>query len=137
MIYCSEKRSPVTINIPFVQSWTNGEDVGPTLYKCYTNIPIPSKHNKLIQCLDDVGLLSTTSAQHQSSIGSMSRAGFPCCSLHGYTFFMERKTLQATISTNILIVIIYMLTFIIHVVITERYKVACFKNYSNCSCFIS
>ena len=26
------------ICIPFVQRWTNVEDVGPTLYKCYTNI---------------------------------------------------------------------------------------------------
>ena len=26
------------ICIPFVQCWTNVEDVGPTLYKCYTNV---------------------------------------------------------------------------------------------------
>ena len=24
--------------IPFIQSWNNIEDVGPTLYKCYTNV---------------------------------------------------------------------------------------------------
>ena len=24
--------------ITFVQCWTNVEDVGPTLYKCYTNV---------------------------------------------------------------------------------------------------
>ena len=26
------------ICITFVQYWTNAEDVGPTLYKCYTNV---------------------------------------------------------------------------------------------------
>ena len=26
------------ICIPFIQCWTNVEDVGPTLYKCYTNV---------------------------------------------------------------------------------------------------
>ena len=26
------------ICMAFVQCWTNGEDVGPTLYKCYTNV---------------------------------------------------------------------------------------------------
>ena len=32
--------SPQTqdICITFVQCWTNVEDVGPTLYKCYTNV---------------------------------------------------------------------------------------------------
>ena len=27
------------ICITFIQCWTNVEDVGPTLYKCYTNVP--------------------------------------------------------------------------------------------------
>ena len=31
-------RFPHNICITFVQCWNNVEDVGPTLYKCYTNV---------------------------------------------------------------------------------------------------
>ena len=36
---CSEKKSVNTKHLyDFIQCWTNVEDVGPTLYKCYTNV---------------------------------------------------------------------------------------------------
>ena len=34
----SAAQQPPIICIAFIQCWTNGEDVGPTLYKCYTNV---------------------------------------------------------------------------------------------------
>ena len=43
-------RNPVTqnISITFIQCWTNVEDVGPTLYKCYTNNALCLLGNVLI-----------------------------------------------------------------------------------------
>ena len=35
---CSKFSFCCNICITFVQCWTNGEDVGPTLYKCYTSV---------------------------------------------------------------------------------------------------
>ena len=32
------------ISIAFIQRWTNVEDVGPTLYKCYTNVVLAGKY---------------------------------------------------------------------------------------------
>ena len=42
--------------ITFVQCWTNVEDVGPTLYKCYTNV----------LCLLGCGAVYCTAAESQS-----------------------------------------------------------------------
>ena len=77
------------ICITFIQCWTNVEDVGPTLYKCYTNVlyllgyiftfymggdySITSKHDTLTLFWYNVGPPSTTSAQQYTRIGSTSR----------------------------------------------------------------
>ena len=54
----------------FMQCWTNVENVGPTLYKCYTNVlcllraagGLSLKHCTFIQCWFNVGLASQTLA---------------------------------------------------------------------------
>ena len=45
----SERISQQTQNIfmAFIQSWTNVEDVGPTLYKCYTMVCVSWVSTKL------------------------------------------------------------------------------------------
>ena len=48
ILVISQQRQNICIT--FVQCWTNVEDVGPTLYKCYTNILC------LLGCLKNVGL---------------------------------------------------------------------------------
>ena len=56
--------------ITFIQRRPNVFDVGPTLYKCYTNLlrllgwTQPSKHEALNQCWFDAGLASQTVGQH-------------------------------------------------------------------------
>ena len=86
------------ICITFVQCWTSVEDVGPTLYKCYTNVLCklgitsglvdfhetlafigshtrndpelpPSKHVIMIQCCCDAVSASTQLVQHYRNIG--------------------------------------------------------------------
>ena len=37
-VYTSFTQQTQTICITFIQCWTNVEDVGPTLYKCYTHV---------------------------------------------------------------------------------------------------
>ena len=37
-LYVHTSQQTLNIGITFVQWWTNVEDVGPTLYKCYTNV---------------------------------------------------------------------------------------------------
>ena len=66
------------ICITFIQRRPNVFDVGPTLYKCYTNVCVswvhgflPHKHDALTQCWYYVGPPSATLAQRKTSIGSM------------------------------------------------------------------
>ena len=51
------------ISITFAQCWTNVEDVGPTLYKCYTNVVC------LLGIAADLVLLNTAGGDtHQMSV---------------------------------------------------------------------
>ena len=71
---------PSTTSAQRLRRWSNivQIDVGPTLYKCYTNVLCllgwsqPSKHEALNQCWFDAGPVSQTVSQHWISIGSTS-----------------------------------------------------------------
>ena len=51
LLYFSQVKHVLGVCITFIQCWTNVEDVGPTLYTCYTSIVA---HPMLVQCSSEL-----------------------------------------------------------------------------------